>query len=383
MTVYNTAIGARRELNGIARFAMLVLLSALASPFVATAAMPAKVPVLAVLDLVDLADNQNRDILSQFIRRKFQESGHWQVIERDSLISKAREYNMDARQPCNHFQCGFDYGNILQADFVLFGTATTVERVDAVSLKMLHVPSARIVWTTVESSRHQSGGDHIKELEALLFTIAGKLRPEQMLQSKAQSRGLLAVVDLSDNSLQARVLNERTHSQVFGSGLFDVMGQNELEELFGALGINKFAVTPSPQSMLELGEKLGASHLLYSRLTREGGEYKCHLAFFDMAKKVTILERPSPPFKDYAELFGYDKDYFVDLDKTVRNQGRKIDKTDKSGLGLWVSLGILGLGGGAAAYWAAGLDEPAPAATGPFPPCPPGLTRTPGTGNCN
>lgn len=316
---------------------------------------------LAVLDLVDMADNQAKSEVAEFLRRSLQGTGKWSIFTRDSVAKKLGEFNMNPNAPCNNPQCGFDIGNVVQADYVMYGTSSPLGSVQAVTLKMLNIPTAKVVWTRVVEAGGVSDAERARGLERAFSAVATELadkRPEVPRQRQGRS---LAVVDLSENSLQSRVFYERVHTRIYGSPAYDLMSPTELGELLTALEINKYSIVPSLDNMIGLGQKLGVSSLLYSRLYRDGKSYIYRLAMYDVAGKSLVLELPPQPSEDLIKLLDYEKVFFNTLFSkdpgsaeepvAMKSAGGKSNKA------LWISLGVLGVGGGMAAYWVENLRK--------------------------
>lgn len=309
---------------------------------------------MAVLDLVDLADNQAKPEVAEYLRRSLTASGKWSIIPRDSVTRKLGEFNMNPNQACNNPQCSFDIGNVVQSDYVLYGTSSPMGSVQAVTLKLLDIPSAKIVWTRVVEAGGVSDAERARGLERAFATVAGELAGRRPEAEKGGHGRSLAVIDLSENSLQSRVFFERVHTRIYGSSAYDLMSPTELAELLSALEINKYSIVPSLDNMIGLGQKLGVSSLLYSRLYRDGRSYVYRLAMYDVSGKALVLELPPQPSEDLIKLLDYEKVFFNTLfnkekdrpqETAVRGGGGKSNKA------LWISLGVLGVGGGVAAYW--------------------------------
>lgn len=315
---------------------------------------------LAVLDLVDLADNQGRPEVAESMRRSLAATGKWTVLGRDSVNRKLGEFNMNPQAPCNTSQCGFDIGNVVQADYVMYGTSSPLGTVQAVTLKLLHIPTAKVVWTRVVESGGVSDAERARGLEKSFATVAAELsgkRPEGERDRHGKS---LAVIDLSENSLQSRVFFERVHTRIYGSPAYDLMSPTELAELLSALEINKYSIVPSLDNMIGLGQKLGVSNLLYSRLYRDGKSYIYRLAMYDVTGKSLVLELPPQPSEDLIKLLDYEKVFFNTLfskEKEGAGQAAVHGNGSRSNKALWISLGVLGVGGGMAAYWVENLRK--------------------------
>lgn len=316
---------------------------------------------MAVLDLVDMADNQPKSDVAEYLRKSLAATGRWTVITRDSVSRKLGEFNINPSHACNNPQCGFDIGNVVQADYVLYGTSSPMGPVQAVTLKLLNIPTAKIVWTRVVEAGGYTDAERARGLEKAFTTVAEELsgkRPEAEPNRHGKS---LAVIDLSENSLQSRVFFERVHTRISGSASYDLMSPTELGELLTALEINKYSIVPSLDNMIGLGQKLGVSNLLYSRLYRDGKSYIYRLAMYDVAGKALVLELPPQPSEDLIKLLDYEKVFFNTLlskEKDGSQQASVRGGEGKSNKALWISLGVLGVGGGVAAYWVESLRKP-------------------------
>ena len=330
-------------------------------PLTAAAADPVRgASRMAVLDLVDMAEISQRPDVSDALRRVLAANGAWSVLARDSVSKRLGEFNINPRQGCNNPQCGFDIGNVVQAEYVIFGTATILSSVEAVTLKLLHIPSAKIVWTTVLEGKGGNDAERLRSLESGFGSAAAEMAKLKPGLDKAKHGKSLAVIDLSENSPQSRVFFERVCTRIYGNPAYDLMSPTELAELLTALEINKYSVAPSLENMVGLGQKLGVSSLLYSRLYRDGRSYVYRLAMYDVVGKSLVLELPPQPSEDMIKLLDYEKVFFNTLfakEKDAPVSAGTIKDGNRSSKALWISLGVLGIGGGVAAYWVESLRK--------------------------
>jgi hypothetical protein len=315
---------------------------------------------IAVLEFVDLTDNQQRPEVSDMMRRALAQTGKWTVLARDSVAKRLGEFNINPHQSCNNPQCSFDIGNVVQAEYVLYGTASPLASVSAITLKLLHIPTARIVWTRVLEGEGGSDPERLRSMEKVFASVAEELSKVKPDPDKTRHGKSLAVIDLSENSPQSRAFFERVCTRVYGNQAFDLMSPTELAELLTALEINKYSVVPSLENMIGLGQKLGVSNLLYSRLYRDGRSYIYRLAMYDVSGKALVLELPPQPSEDLIKLLDYEKVFFNTLFSKEKDEpGTAVVKDGgKSNKALWISLGVLGVGGGVAAYWVETLRKP-------------------------
>ncbi len=314
---------------------------------------------IVVLDLVDLTDNQQRPEISEMLRKDLSAMGKWAVLNRDTVAKHLTEFNINPRQPCNNPQCSFDIGSIVQAEYVMFGTASPLGSIRAVSLKLLHIPTAKIVWTKVLATEGSSDNEQIRNMDKRFVSAIAELSKLSPDLDKNKHGSSLAIIDLSENSLQSRAFFERVCTRIYGNPRFDLMSPTELTELLAALEINRYSVVPSLENMIGLGQKLGVSNLLYSRLYRDGSSLIYRLAMYDIINKTLVLELPPQPSEDLVKLLDYEKVFFNTLsnkEKTGVNPASTVSE-GKSNKALWISLGVLGVGGGIAAYWVENLGK--------------------------
>ncbi|MDB5106986.1 MAG: hypothetical protein JWP91_4675 [Fibrobacteres bacterium] len=341
-------------------------------------AEPVKGPArIAVLEFVDLTDNSQKPEISDMLRKSLLATGKWTILARDSVAKRLGEFNINPHQSCNNPQCSFDIGNVVQAEYVLFGTASALVSVQAVTLKLLHIPTAKIVWTKVLEGEGSTESDRGRSLEKAFAAAASEISRLKPDMDKTKHGQTLAVIDLSENSPQSRAFFERVCTRIYGNQAYDLMSPTELTELLTALEINKYSVVPSLENMIGLGQKLGVSNLLYSRLYRDGRSYIYRLAMYDVSGKALVLELPPQPSEDLIKLLDYEKVFFNTLFSKEKDEPRSVAVKDggKSNKALWISLGVLGIGGGVAAYWVENLRKPDKATTNEktidFPPKPP------------
>jgi hypothetical protein len=204
--------------------------------------------------------------------------------------------------------------------------------------------------------------ERMRGMERLSQTIAAELSQPRKEPEKSHHGKSLAVIDLSENSPQSRVFFERVCTRVYGNPNYDLMSPTELGELLTALEINKYSIVPSLENMIGLGQKLGVSGLLYSRLYRDGKSYVYRLAMYDVTGKSLVLELPPQPSEDLLKLLDYEKVFFntlfsKDVGTAEAAAPAAVKEGGKSNKALWISLGVLGVGGGIAAYWVESLSK--------------------------
>jgi len=284
-------------------------------------------------------------------------------------VKKLAEFGVPANQTCNNPQCSFDAGGYLQAGFVLYGTYSPIENMRyAVTLKLLYVPEGRIAWNWVgEVSGAVPGG--VSAWTGVVDGLVRSAKKEKLLLQPAGQRRSLALIDVSENAYPARVFSEQVITHVNGLVRYQPISASELSELLSALGINKYSMPPSPQNMIGLGERLDVSGVIYVRVSREGGNYSSRLAMYDIQKKAAVLEFPPKPSPGFDKVLEYEQAFFSELEGKERERAKEdarhpVVSTLKSAssggrtnLPLWISLGVLCVGGGLMILWVEGLKK--------------------------
>ncbi len=302
-------------------------------------------PGLAILDPVNVAANQILPLFGDILRSGALASKKFAPIPRALMENKMREFGWDSTTHCHEFQCGFDAGNILLSEYVLFGTITPLDGIFAYTLNVMHVPTSQVVRAEAgDVSRNPGiGGD--APLKAKLSAFAAGLDPKQLDLSRKTSRGLMAVVDLSPESPESRVLSERVSTHVNASRRYDLMSQKELQELLAAMKIPLQNIETSDSGMIALGARLNVAYLVHSKLGKDARGMRLDLALFDIVGKHRIRDWPSNSKRDFQEILHHENRFFATLNgpskevasRSARKAGAPRSKWTR---GLWSAAGI-------------------------------------------
>ncbi len=313
----------------------------------------AELRVIAVMDPIDLHSMKPDAEWGDFLRKSFAANSKWRVITRDTLIAKFKDYKLDPKAPCHEFQCAFDAGNILSAEFVLFGSVTSLDDLYAYTLNLVHVPTSQTIWSRVGEIRKRQIGTPSSAMEATFAQIAGDLGPDQVRTGRRDKRGLLTVLDLSAaGSTPSRIMAERVATHLLASRNYDIMGRKEMEELLTALGINKAGFAPTDTAIYTLGGKMDITHLVYSRLlaTKDGG-LQLQLALYDIGARRKVREWPSQSTMDFRKLLEFEDKFFNSLFKLPEYDGGA-STISTAPRWTWAGAGLSLVAGAACGYLA-------------------------------
>lgn len=273
----------------------------------------AQSPTLAILDPVDVATGRVMPMYGDLLRAKLLGTGKFGPLTRQAMEKKLKEFNWEADKPCHEFQCGFDAGNILLSEYVLFGSVTALDGIYAYTLNLLHVPSSQVIASEAgDVSRNPfRGGDD--PLNARLTAFISQLDPAHLEKSRVASRGLMAVLDLNAGSPESRVLAERVGTHVYASRKYDLMSQMELQELLTAMSISISGISPNDSGMIALGTRLNVAYLVQSKLTQDADGRRLDLALFDVAGKRRIRDWSSKPTREFQGILQLENRFFTTL----------------------------------------------------------------------
>ncbi|MFC1584502.1 hypothetical protein ACFL5V_03030 [Fibrobacterota bacterium] len=266
-----------------------------------------KLGTLAIMDLVDLSNNRTIPTLSNKLRIKLTRLKRWDVLSRDKLKEVLGKYDKDLNTACNNPQCAFEYGSLIQTNYLLYGTATRFRGIGILTLKLLNVHTAKIVWSRILSSKSGTSA-----MEATFSTLKYELSLAT-IKDKQDDRNILAIMDLSDGSLQAKILFERIITHAYSNDHYKVMSQTEVDELTSVLEIKPESILSSVDNMGEIGDKLGANYVLFSQFKTTGINYKHSMVLYDVEEKSVLLSMPPQPQASFWDMLVMEKNFFTGL----------------------------------------------------------------------
>jgi hypothetical protein len=150
-------------------------------------------------------------------------------------------------------------------------------------------------------------------LESALGWAVEALDPAQFDLRKVPSLGLLAVVEAGDPTAHARVVRERAMAHVYASRNYDLIAQEELEDLLRALDLPAPAAGTPEQEILDIGRKMDVRYVLTSRLTQSRGRYRLQLSLHDLAGDKAVRKWPSREVPDFHKLLKIEDRFFSTL----------------------------------------------------------------------
>ena len=268
---------------------------------------------VAVLELVDLGFQTNRPITADYLRKGLRRANRWSIMAGDTLSARLKGVGMDPERPCKEFQCAFDEGSALQVEYILFGTMASLREMQAYTLTLLHVPSAQVVWSRAGDIPRKDGERPLEALESALAWAVEGLDPIQFDLRKVPSLGLMAVVDAGDLTPHARVVRERAMAHVYASRNYDLIAQEELEDLLRALDIAPPAEGTPEEEILDIGRKMDVRYVLTSRLTELHGRYRLQLSLHDLSGGKAVRKWPTKDAPEFAKLLRIEDRFFSTL----------------------------------------------------------------------
>ncbi len=267
---------------------------------------------LAMLDLVDLSTNKTLPNLSAKLNSQIATIDRFKILDRDEAIKRLEKYNRYLFVSCNDPQCAFDLGGMLETDYILFGTATRYEDMGILTLKLMNLADAKIVWSHILTSKAD-----VESMEQSFKNFAQSLKNASFNSKRIQDDALMAVLAFGDTTIAGKIVTERVYAHAYQSEHYEVMSSTETAELFSALEIDPSNIENSLFAIKDLGKKLGVKAILYSAYGTEGVAHKHGVSLFDIKSKSVILSMP--PFKQssFRHLLSLEKSFFVGMEKIL------------------------------------------------------------------
>lgn len=300
--------------------AMAMLLMGGGIPIQARAGAPAPNPpapqkshTLAVLNPVDLANSLPDPETGSILRMALAKDARWKVTSGEAQYRTLRENGINPDSGCAEFQCGFNAGNALQAEFLLFGTVAALHDTYTYTLCLVHVPTSQIIWTHVGDVARPDKEPSGRALQqGMMFAVTG-LDPSALLLRRPPTMGLMAVMDAGKPSFYSRIAMQRALSKAYGSRAYDLMGPAELNDLLGVLDLHEHAVTGEGEDMLSLGTKMGVHYLLWTQVDSDEGKYKLEVSLYDVPGKKLVRHWPTRESRDFENLLGIEDRFLTVL----------------------------------------------------------------------
>lgn len=102
-------------------------------------------------------------------------------------------------------------------------------------------------------------------------------------------------------------------AHVYASRNYDLIAQEELEDLLRALDIPAPAVGTPEEELLEIGRKMDVRYVLWSRLTQSRGRYRLELSLHDLSGNKIVRKWPSKELPGFAKLLRVEDRFFSTL----------------------------------------------------------------------
>jgi hypothetical protein len=316
------------------------------------------VPSLAILDPVDLSQDRSLPRSGQILRSSASRAGRFQVQTSLEIARKLIDFDWNRGRPCHEFQCAFDAGNILMADYIAYGTLTPLPGVHACSFHILETRTGKVVQSTVGQVPRSPRDSGEAGLRSYLVDLATGLDPDALRKPAPALRGGVAVVGLGEESTESRALVERLGTRIQSFRTLDLMGQDEMRELMAAMEIPLSAVAATDSASLDLGSRLKTAYLMTLQLHKAQAGHRLDLALFDIAGKRRIRGWSSGPAGGFGDILRTENRAFETLEELAGSGWIRLGQGTSPrepgvrwGRGLLTLVGIAAAGGiGSLAY---------------------------------
>jgi len=279
---------------------------------------------IAMLDLVELSQNKTLPTLSEKFIANFSSLETMDFVARNETIKRLEKYNRYLFTPCNDPQCAFDLGSLIESEYILYGTATRYEDLGILSLKLLSISEARIVW-----SHSILSNSNLQAMEQTISQFKQVLNKVKFDKQKFFQDALLAVISHGDSSVASRIVAENVFTLAYNNQYYEIMSPNETDELLNVLEIDKKNFKNSLYSIKDLGKKLGVKAILYSEYSKVGLNHKNSITLFDIKTKSVLLSMPGLPQNSISGVLDMEKKFFAGMNGLLDMKFKKSKKSKK------------------------------------------------------
>ena len=245
-------------------------------------------PKLLVLDPVNLKNNRNEGKVAIRLRDIFKTSEKWNVLKEKDVQLKLLAYKKDKSRACKELACAHDLGDIARADYVLFSTVSKIGRMVMLNLNLLDVKATKIVGVASREFVQASYSVKSRLLHYNLKNAMHKINEAKEKEQVVAVKGSLGILQAQGNSQENKTIAERLFSHAYGTGLYDVIDQEELNYSYEALNLKTKIIKVDRASVTPVGKKLGLDYLLHSKLYKKKKIYFLELSLFDIKRMGEI-----------------------------------------------------------------------------------------------
>jgi TolB-like protein len=309
---------------------------------------------ISILNPADLMNARPDTDAGAILRSALSGDARWIVNPESTQIRILSENGIPPDSACTEFQCGFDAGNALQTEFVLFGTVAPLQDVFTFTLSLVHVPTSQIVWSRSGDISRKDPERSGKALRDGLGFAVASLDPAALQLRRMPTLGLMAVMDAGRPSAYSRVALARALSHAYASRAYDLLGPAELASLMGALDIRGNSPDGEPEDMFTLGTKMGVRYLLWTNVKEGAGRYRMEVSLYDVAARKLLRHWPSRETRDFGDLLGLEDHFLTAL---AGDQSQPPPASAPHRVSHWKTIGkyasvalAIGAGGGMGYY---------------------------------
>ncbi len=304
---------------------------------------------LLILDPVDIGKNTRRIEVGVLLKKVLGTGKGWKTLGMDSLEGRMRQSGLRPPTQCREFQCAYEAATTLETGYALYGTATEFRDMESYTLHLLHVPTARVIWSTAGKVRGEKGVSPAIKLAYALQEELKAFTPAGLELAEPHVRFPTAVLQLGSGSLPARIIKEQVTAYLASTRRYDILSSTEVSELLSVMDLES-AIADGRWN--EVGRHLGVSRLFCTRVENSEGNYRAEFIWTDIHESRLLRNAASPSQRDFFQLLDFETEFFREaLEPFERNVWIKdgIFPTKKASP---LKVGLLGLGLAATATFA-------------------------------
>ena len=180
----------------------------------------------------------------------------------------------------------------------------------------------------------------------VLFALMDTFGYIQPVMAQSRSKMSIAVLELDDQGIsaaEAGSLTERLRSELFKTGMFEVLERAKMEEVLKEQGFQQTGACATTECAVEVGRLIGVERMVAGSVGKVGATFSVDIRTINV-ETGAIMKASTRDFTGRID------DLLRRLMPEVARELAGLAPEKKGGrTGLWIALGVLAAGGGVAA----------------------------------
>jgi TolB-like protein len=203
--------------------------------------------------------------------------GTVEVVEQAEMDAVMTEHGL-GQAGCTDMTCFVEIGRTIGVHQMLFPAISSVGRLTTLTAKLVDVETGRTVKAASVDSRRSFAGLIARDLPELVERISGGADASKAVYTfdPTTERKPVAVLSIRGYGIEqteAAGLTNRLRTELFNTGVFDVMEREQMEEILREQGMQQSGICSEEDCLVEVGQLIGVRYMIGGAVSRIGSMY--------------------------------------------------------------------------------------------------------------